>query len=180
VASTFNEELLSVYMRQHAKTKEEKIFLINQKLEDIKATLFRQTMFAEFELLIHEQVEKNLPITPEFLKQTYYELNRFYFGEGVIVDKEIEMEWARVPHFYYNFYVYQYATGISAALALANKVLTGGDKDRKGYLDFLKSGSSRYPIDTLKLAGVDMASPQPVESAIDQFASLTQELALLL
>ena len=180
VASTFNEELLSVYLRENAKSTDEKIFLINQKLEDIKATLFRQVMFAEFELLIHEHAEKDLPITPAFLKTKYKELCDFYFGEDVVVDPEIDIEWARIPHFYYNFYVYQYATGISAALALSEKVLKGDKKDRDAYLNFLKSGCSKYPIDTLKLAGVDMATPDPVASAIDLFAALTQELNALL
>lgn len=180
VASTFNEELLSRHLLKKATQKEEKIFLINQKLEDIRATLFRQTMFAEFELKIHQLAEKDTPLTPQKLKEEYLALNEFYYGKGVVVDKEIAIEWARIPHFYYNFYVFQYATGISAALALAERVVTGGETERAAYLSFLKSGCSRYPIDTLKLAGVDMTSEQPVKAAIETFRRLTQELAVLI
>ncbi|MFN4175262.1 MAG: M3 family metallopeptidase, partial [Parachlamydiaceae bacterium] len=158
---------------------EEQIFLISQKLDDIRATLFRQTMFAEFELKIHEMAENNIPLTPQALKELYYELTKTYFGSGVTVDREIEIEWARIPHFYYNFYVFQYATGISAALALANRVLNGGEREREAYLGFLKSGSSDYPIETLGKAGVDMSSPKPVEEAIAYFSNLAEKLSTL-
>lgn len=180
VASTFNEELLSRYMLKNAQSRDEKIFLVNQKLEDIKATLFRQTMFAEFEMKIHELAEKDIPLTPELLKAEYYALNKFYYGDTIDVDQEIEMEWARIPHFYYNFYVYQYATGVSAALALAERVSAGNHVEREEYLSFLKSGCSRYPLETLKLAGVDMSTSEPVKMAINTFRKLTKELALLL
>jgi len=176
VASTFNEELLMRLMLERAKSKEERIFLINEKIEDIRGTLFRQTMFAEFELLIHTMAEKNLPLTPKLLKEEYRQLNRRYFGESVAIDEEAEIEWARIPHFYYNFYVFQYATGISAALALAERVLKGGSREREDYLSFLKGGCSRYPIDMLQMAGVDMRSPQPVNSAIAKFSSLVDLL----
>lgn len=182
VASTFNEELLMRLMLERAKSKEERIFLINEKIEDIRGTLFRQTMFAEFELWLHETAEKNIPLTPKLLSEAYRDLNRRYFGPNVIIDKEAEIEWARIPHFYYNFYVFQYATGISAALALAERVCKGGTKERDDYLSFLKAGCSRYPIDILERAGVNMRSPAPVASAIKKFGSLVdllgQELGL--
>lgn len=176
VASTFNEELLMRLMLERAKSKEEKIFLINEKIEDIRGTLFRQTMFAEFELWLHETAEKNIPLTPKLLNEAYRDLNRRYFGPNVIIDKEAEIEWARIPHFYYNFYVFQYATGISAALALAERVCKGGAKEQEDYLSFLKAGCSRYPIDILEKAGVDMRSPAPVASAIKKFGSLVDLL----
>jgi oligoendopeptidase F len=180
VASTFNEDLLTRLMIERCTDPTEKIFLINQKVEDIRGTLFRQTMFAEFELLIHQHVEQGTPLTPQLLKQEYRQLNQKYYGPSVIIDEEIDIEWARIPHFYYNFYVYQYATGISAAIDLAEIVCTGGAKEREAYLTFLKSGSSRYPIDTLKLAGVDMESPVPVQAAIHKFDQLVEQLDGLL
>lgn len=180
VASTFNEELLMQLLLKRFTKKEEQIFLINQKVEDIRATLFRQTMFAKFELLIHEMAETNIPITPKALKDEYLKLNNFYFGPNVAIDSEAAIEWARIPHFYYNFYVFQYATGISAALALADRVTQGGKAEREDYLSFLKSGSSRYPIEILKGAGVDMRSPQPVSSAIKKFDGLVGDLKRLL
>lgn len=176
VASTFNEELLMRLMLERAKTKEERMFLINEKIEDIRGTLFRQTMFAEFELWLHQTAEKNIPLTPTLLSKTYRDLNQRYFGERVVIDKEADVEWARIPHFYYNFYVFQYATGISAALALADRVYAGTLQEREEYLSFLKAGCSRYPIDILKEAGVDMCSSQPVATAIAKFGSLVDQL----
>ncbi len=180
VASTFNEELLMQEMLKRSQSTEEKIFLINMKIEDIRATLFRQTMFAEFELMIHTKAEKSEPLTPQVLKEEFYNLNRKYFGPDVDIDEIAKIEWARIPHFYYNFYVYQYATGISAALALSERVLNGGDAERNDYLNFLKSGCSRYPVETLKLAGVDMNTPEPVKSAIQKFDGLVDELGKLI
>lgn len=180
VASTFNEDLLMRLLLERASSKEEKIFLINEKIEDIRGTLFRQTMFAEFELMLHEMAEKNIPITPKVLKESYHQLNQRYFGEIPIIDAEIDIEWARIPHFYYNFYVFQYATGISAAMALAEKVVQGGAEERKAYLSFLSAGSSRYPIDLLQMAGVDMRSPAPVQAAVMKFGHLVDQLAGLL
>jgi oligoendopeptidase F len=179
VASTFNEDLLGRLLIERAKTKEEKVFLINQKIEDIRTTLFRQTMFAEFELLIHTMAESNIPLTPKALKDEFRKLNVFYFGKDVVIDDEADVEWSRIPHFYYNFYVYQYATGISAALALSDRVVNGGVKERDEYLSFLKGGSSKYPIDMLKMAGVDMRSPQPVLSSIKKFGALVEQLEKL-
>lgn len=176
VASTFNEELLMRLMLERAQSKEERIYLINEKIEDIRGTLFRQTMFAQFELWLHEMAEQNIPLTPKLLNDQYYQLNRRYFGEHVVIDDETHVEWARIPHFYYNFYVFQYATGISAALALSDRVCHGGNTEREEYLSFLKAGSSRYPIDILKMAGVDMCSPQPVAAAIKKFGNLVELL----
>lgn len=176
VASTFNEDLLITTLLQQVKTRDERLYLINQQIEDIRSTLFRQTMFAEFELMIHTFAENEVPITPALLREEYRKLNADYFGPDVVIDQEIEVEWARIPHFYYNFYVYQYATGISAALSLAERVKNGGDKEREAYLNFLKGGSSKYPIDLLRDAGVDMRSPKPVEMAIDKFSSLVDEM----
>lgn len=180
VASTFNEELLMQLLLQKETVKERKIFLLNEKIEDIRGTLFRQTMFAEFELLLHQLAEKSTPFTPELLKKEYRNLSRKYFGPNVYLDELSEIEWARIPHFYYNFYVYQYSTGISAALALADRVTKGGEKERAAYLSFLQGGSSRYPIDLLKSAGVDMLSPEPVQAAIKKFKTLVDELESLL
>lgn len=180
VASTFNEDLLTRHLLAQCKDKHEKIFLINQKIEDIRGTLFRQTMFAEFELLIHTLAEQGVPLTPELLKEKYRALNQFYFGNETVIDPEIDIEWARIPHFYYNFYVYQYATGISAALALADKVVRGIESDREAYLAFLKGGSSKYPIEMLQMAGIDMRSPEPVKAAIDTFDKLITELEQLI
>lgn len=176
VASTFNEELLMQHLLKNAKSKAEKIFLINQKIEDIRGTLFRQTMFAEFELKLHELAESDSPITPATLKEEYLKLNKKYFGDTVVIDDEIAIEWARIPHFYYNFYVYQYATGISAALALSERVLKGGKEELDAYINFLKSGCSKYPIETLKAAGVDMTTEAPVKAAIGRFRELTRSL----
>jgi oligoendopeptidase F len=180
VASTFHEELLLRHLLAAAKGKEQKAFLINQKLDDMRSTLIRQTMFAEFELKLHTLVEQKIPLTPALLKAEYRKLNEEYFGPDVHVDEEADIEWARIPHFYYNFYVYQYATGISAAHALVDKVLKGGEKARDSYLEFLSSGSSRYPIETLELAGVDMRTSQPVEAAMRHFDALVTELSELL
>lgn len=176
VASTFNEELLLQMMLKRASSKEERIFLITQKLDDIRGTLFRQTQFAEFELLVHSYAEKNIPLTPETISAEYLKLNQFYYGKEIADDPEIAVEWARIPHFYYNYYVYQYATGISAALSLAEKVTQGGEKERNAYLSFLKAGSSLYPIDALKLAGVDMTTSAPVKQAIERFDRLLDAL----
>ncbi len=180
VASTFHEELLLRYLFTQVKSKEQKAFLINQKLDDIRSTLLRQTMFAEFELKMHEWAQQGIPMTPALVKTEYRKLNEEYFGPDVHVDEEADIEWARIPHFYYNFYVYQYATGISAAHALVDKVLNGGKEACDAYLHFLSSGSSQYPIDLLKLAGVDMRTSEPVEAAMRHFNELVTELGELL
>lgn len=180
VASTFNEELLMQTLLKRVSSNAEKIYLINQKIEDIRGTLFRQTMFAEFELLIHTLAEQETPLTPALLRQEYHKLNQKYFGLAAVIDPEIDSEWSRIPHFYYNFYVFQYATGISAALALNERVVKGGARERDDYLNFLKGGSSRYPIDILKLAGINMLEPTPVQAAIGRFSDCVGQLNELL
>lgn len=179
VASTFNEELLNRTLMEHLQTREEKIFLLTQQIEGIRTTFFRQTMFAEFELMLHEWAEKDRPLTPQLLKEEYHKLNQFYFGPHVVLDSPIEIEWARIPHFYYNFYVFQYATGISAAMALADKVLQGADQERDAYLTMLKSGGSKFPIELLRTAGIDMSAPQPIQATINKFADLLEQLKSL-
>ncbi len=176
VASTFNEELFNHYLIENTNDKKTKEYLINSRLDEIRATLFRQTMFAEFELTIHQMVENGEPLTAEVLSSEYRKLNEFYFGKDVAIDKEIDIEWARIPHFYYNYYVYQYATGISAAIALYQRVIKGGEKELNDYIGFLKAGSSKYPIETLKSAGVDMSSSKPVTDSINYFRELLKEL----
>lgn len=176
VASTFNEELFNNYLLELTDDNKRKAYLINSRIEEIRSTLFRQTMFAEFELKIHQLTEQGVPLTAELLNKEYRSLNEFYFGSAVVLDKEIDIEWAKIPHFYYNFYVYQYATGISAAISLAKRVTEGGDKERGQYLNFLKSGCSKYPIETLIDAGVDMRTAKPINDAIDQFDNLLEKL----
>jgi oligoendopeptidase F len=180
VASTFNEELLLHHLIKQTSDRATRCYLINQEIEGLRNTLFRQTMFAEFELAVHQWAEQGVPLTPALLKETYKKLNHDYFGDEIVVDDEIESEWARIPHFYYNFYVYQYATGISAAHALVQQVLKEGESARTRYLKFLSSGSSHYPLDLLAEAGVDMRQKQAVELAIDHFEALVQELKKLL
>lgn len=177
VASTFNEELVSRHLLGKLKEKEKRAYLLNQKIEDIRNTFFRQAMFARFELRIHELAEQGTPLTPTLLKQEYRKLNEAFFGPEVTIGAETDIEWARIPHFYYNFYVYQYATGISAALALVEVVAKEGPEN---YLKFLSSGGSRYPLDLLKAAGVDMRQPHAIEAALERFRQLTEELADLL
>lgn len=176
IASTLNEELLMVSLLKKRTKREERFALINEKIEDIRATLFRQTLFAEMELKLHTLLEEGVPLTPSLIKENYLKLYRDYFGSELLVDDLVAIEWARIPHFYYNFYVYQYATGISAALALSEKVQRG---ESEKYLAFLKAGGSAYPLDLLKMAGVDMSQPQPIESAIRTFDGLLDELRSL-
>ncbi len=175
VASTFNEQLLLRHLKSKAKSQRDQAFLINYQIEGIRGTIFRQTMFAEFELQLHKWAEEGVPLTPTLLKQYYVKLNREYYGPEIVLDPEIEIEWARIPHFYYNFYVYQYATGLSAALALFQKAM-GDDRAKERYLEFLSSGGSKYPIDLLKNAGVDMTKSDAVNAALDYFESLLSDL----
>lgn len=176
VASTFHEELLFRYLFNKAETKEQKAFLINQKLDAIRSTLIRQTMFAEFELYMHETIDSAQALTPAVLKDQYRKLNEKYFGKDFSLDQELDVECLRIPHFYYNFYVYQYATGISAAYALAEKVCKEGASAQKKYLQFLSSGSSKYPLDLLKEAGVDMRSTESVKIVMRSFDQLVTQL----
>jgi oligoendopeptidase F len=180
VASTCNEALLNHYMLQETSDKKEKLYLLNHHLEGFRGTVFRQTMFAEFEQEIHVRAAKGEPLTPELLTKIYYDLNVKYFGDDLSIDKEIGLEWARIPHFYYNFYVYQYATGFSAAASLSKQILEEGKPAVDRYLEFLKAGSSDYPIEVLKKAGVDMTTPEPIESALKVFESILDEMEELL
>ena len=184
VASTFNEELVFEYLLKEAEAKgkdglEMKKYLLAMRADDILATLFRQTMFAEFELKSHEFVENGTPLTAELLRKTYRELLELYFGPEMHFESNSDMEGLRIPHFYSAFYVYKYATGISAALALAKRVTNGGDAEREDYFKFLKSGGSRYPIESLKVAGVDMSQTGPVQDACDEFKKIIAELEKL-
>ncbi|MBS0625926.1 MAG: oligoendopeptidase F [Verrucomicrobia bacterium] len=179
VASTFNEQLLLNHLLQKAKTKQEKAILINHQLEGIRGTIFRQTLFAEFELQIHQWVEEGTPLTPTLLKEAYLKLVKDYYGPDFTIDPELGYEWARIPHFYYNFYVYQYATGLSAAMALFQGA-TRSHEARDKYLQFLSSGGTRFPLDLLEIAGVDMKSPKPVEAAMARFQELVAEMQKLL
>ncbi|NLW23043.1 MAG: oligoendopeptidase F [Tissierellia bacterium] len=180
VASTVNEALLLDYMLKNAKDNREKMYLLNHYLEQFRTTVFRQTMFAEFEKTIYEYAEKGGALTADYLSETYKKLNEKYYGPNVVIDDEIAIEWARIPHFYYNFYVYQYATGFSAAIALSQLILKEGDGAVKRYLDFLKSGSSDYPINVLKTAGVDMTQKEPVDNALKLFGQLVEEMDRLI
>ncbi|MCQ2610615.1 MAG: oligoendopeptidase F [Treponema sp.] len=180
VASTFNEELVFQYLLKNAKSKDEKAYLLSMRAGDILATLHRQTMFAEFELKTHEAVENGTPLNAQVLRKIYRELLEQYFGPTMTFESNSDMEGLRIPHFYSAFYVYKYATGISAAMALADRVTNGGDAEREDYFKFLKSGGSRYPIESLKVAGVDMASSEPVQKALDRFEQIVDELEKLL
>lgn len=180
VASTFNEELVFEYLLKNAESKEMKAYLLSMRADDILATLHRQTMFAEFELKAHEAVENGTPLTAQYLRKIYRELLELYFGPEMVFEENSDMEGLRIPHFYNAFYVYKYATGISAALALAKRVTEGGEKEREDYFKFLKSGGSRYPIESLRVAGVDMESTEPVQAACDTFKKIVDELKTLL
>ena len=173
-ASTFNENLLSHYLVNHAESKEEEAYIIGKNLDDEVATLFRQTMFAEFELVIHNLAEKKEPITLEVMRSEYRKLLNAYFGDIMEFEEVSDLEGLRIPHFYRAFYCYKYATGISASIALSERVLSGGEKERNDYISFLRSGGSRYPIESMKKAGVDMSTPAPVKAATEHFASLLE------
>ena len=176
VASTFNEQLLFEHLLKTAGDEQMKRHLLSMRAADIVATLHRQTMFAEYELLCHEAAERGEALTTQFLRSTYRSLLEAYFGPEMVFEDESDMEGLRIPHFYNAFYVYKYSTGIAAALALAQRVTSGGAKERDDYFAFLKSGGSRYPIESLTLAGVDMESPVPIQAALDVFATLVDEL----
>ncbi|WP_165994978.1 oligoendopeptidase F [Bacillus sp. Cs-700] len=180
VASTTNESLLNHYLLENTSDKKEKLYLLNHYLEGFRGTVFRQTMFAEFEHMIHRKAQDGEPLTPDLLSSLYYDLNKTYFGEDLVIDDEIALEWARIPHFYYNYYVFQYATGFSAAASLSNQILEEGDQAVSRYIDFLKAGSSDYPIEVLKKAGVDMTSSKPISDALDVFESILNEMENLL
>lgn len=176
VASTCNESLLIQHLLKITEDEEEKAYLINHFLEQFKGTLYRQTMFAEFEKIAHSMVQNGEGVTADRLCEIYYNLNKKYFGDDIVIDKEIELEWARIPHFYNPFYVYQYATGLSAAIALSKRIIEEGKPAVEDYMKFLKGGSSQDPIELLKIAGVDMTSAKPIETALELFGNLLDEL----
>lgn len=180
VASTCNESLLMQYLLSQTDDKRRRAYLINYFLEQFRGTIYRQTMFAEFELWCSQQIAQGNALTAETLSAKYRQLNRDYYGEDIVLDDEIALEWARIPHFYYDFYVYQYATGYAAAIALSQRILEQGEPAVQDYLAFLSSGCSADPISLLRKAGVDMASPAPVASALTLFDSLVSELEALL
>lgn len=181
VASTCNEALLSNYLLKTIDDEQKRIYLLNHYLEGFRGTVFRQTMFAEYEHLIHKKAQNNEALTADLLTKEYYALNKKYFGEeGIVIDEEIGLEWARIPHFYYNYYVYQYATGFSAATALSKQILEEGEEAVKRYIEFLSAGSSDYPIEVLKKAGVDMTSSDPIKNACKVFEEKLTEMEQLL
>ena len=175
VASTVNELLLCKYLLKESNDKEVKLSILNRLMELFKGTIYRQTMFAEFEKDMYEIVEKGNIFTWEDLSNMYYDLNKKYFGNDVVVDEDIKYEWSRIPHFYYNFYVYKYATGLSAACFIVDNILSGKENALESYLEFLSAGSKYYPLEELKIAGVDMTDPKVVESAIKMFDEAINE-----
>ncbi len=180
VASTCNESLLIHDLLNKTEDKETRAYLINHFLEQFKGTLYRQTMFAEFEKITHGMVEKGETLTSDVLCKVYYDLNKFYFGDDIVLDDDIALEWARIPHFYNPFYVYQYATGISAAIALSGKIMKEGEAGVKDYMKFLTGGGSKDPIDLLKLAGVDMTDKEPIVQALKLFEKLLDEIEMII
>jgi oligoendopeptidase F len=171
---------LSAHLLKNAKDDRERAYLLNRSIDDIRSTLIRQTMFAEFEKISHELVEAGEPLTVDLLRGEYRKLLNLYFGPNFVIDKELELECMRIPHFYRAFYVYKYATGISAAIALSEKVTKGGPSDLADYMTLLKGGGSKWPINLLKDAGVDMEKPAAVDAALAHFEKLVDELDQLL
>ena len=180
VASTFNEELLTHHLLENTTDPSMRAYLISRQIDDIRGTVYRQTMFAEFEKIVHEMEEAGEPLTLESFRAVYRKLLETYFGPNFVLDEELDLECLRIPHFYGAFYVYKYATGLSAAVSLAQKVLKGGPSDLEAYLGFLKSGGTRFPIPTLAAAGVDMSGPTPIERTLSLFADRVNELETLL
>ena len=180
IASTVNEVLINDYLYKHAKTKNEKILYLTEFLDKVRTTIFRQTMFAEFEMIMHDKEANNIPLTEEEFSNTYYDLNKLYFGDNVVSDDDIRYEWSRIPHFYTSFYVYKYATGLSAAIAIASDIIAGKEGAKERYLEFLKSGGNNYPLEILKKAGVDMTSPEPIIKSINMFKEKLEKLEELI
>jgi oligoendopeptidase F len=180
VASTFNEQLLTEHLLKTATDDRQRAYLINQELDSIRATVVRQTMFAEFEKRTHEMAEAGEPLTVGSFQKTYHELLQAYFGPEFAIDDVLKLECFRIPHFYRAFYVYKYATGLSAAVALSRRVLNGGEAELQDYLNFLSGGCSKDPLDLLRDAGVDMTQPEPVAVTLQRFENLTTQLDELL
>ena len=175
VASTVNELLLAKYLLKTSQDKEEKLFILDKLMNLYKATIYRQTMFAEFEQEIYQDSEAGTPLTSDYLSEKYYKLNQKYFGTNIIVDEEIKYEWERIPHFYYNFYVYKYATGLSAASQIVSNILSGKEGSIENYKKFLKSGSRLSPLESLKIAGVDLSKKEVIEKALKMFEDIIEE-----
>ena len=180
IASTTNENILTEYLLETEKDPLVRAYVLNHYLDGFKGTIFRQTQFAEFEHFIHEEDAAGVPLTAEYLSENYGKLNAKYYGDAVTYDDEIKLEWSRIPHFYYNYYVFQYATGFSAASALSKKILAEEPQALENYLNYLKAGSSDYPIEVMKKAGVDMTKPDYLEEAMKVFAARLDELEALL
>jgi oligoendopeptidase F len=167
--------LLNEYFIQHAETDEERLLHIASFLDHVRTTIYRQTMFAEFEMIMHDKEQNGDALTPKVLGDTYYELNKLYYGDGVVSDDLIRYEWSRIPHFYSPFYVYKYATGLCAAIAIATDILDGKKGAKENYLEFLKSGSSDYPLNILKKCGIDMTSSEPIIKSVRLFEKRLNE-----
>ncbi len=176
VASTFNEQLLTHYLLKNTSDLRLKAYLLNHEIDSIRATIVRQTMFAEFEKQTHEMAQRGDGLTVQSFRDCYAELLKAYFGPNFVIDEQLSLECFRIPHFYRAFYVYKYATGLAAAIALSRRVLEGGESERADYLRFLSSGCSKDPLDLLKDAGVDMTSPEPIEIALRHFDNLVGQL----
>ena len=180
IASTVNEVLLSEYMISNAKTKEDKILYISKFLNKVRTTIFRQTKFAEFEMIMHNKYKENIPLTEQEFSKTYYDLNKLYYGDNIICDEEISLEWERIPHFYTSFYVYKYATGLCAALIIANNILENKPNAREDYMKFLSSGCSDYPLNILKNCGIDITKKEVLNNAFNIFEKRLNELKELI
>ena len=180
IASTVNEVILNDYLYKNAKTKEEKMYYLTDFLDMVRTTIYRQTMFAEFEMLMHDKEQNGVSLTEEEISNTYYDLNKLYYGDNVVSDDLIRYEWSRIPHFYTPFYVYKYATGLSCALSIASRIINGETKTRDNYLEFLSSGGSDYPLNILKKVDIDMTSKKTVNDAIDMFRNKLNELKELM
>lgn len=180
IASTVNEVLLNDYLYKNAKTKEEKILYLVEFLDKVRTTIYRQTMFAEFEMIVHDKYKEGVSLTSDMLCNTYYDLNKLYYGPNVVSDDLIRYEWSRIPHFYSSFYVYKYATGLSAAISIASDILSGKEGAREAYLKFLSSGGSDYPLNILKKVDVDMTDEKPILKAIKMFEDKLSELKELI
>ena len=180
IASTVNEVILNDYLYKNAKTKEEKMYYLTDFLDMVRTTIYRQTMFAEFEMLMHDKEQNGVSLTEEEISNTYYDLNKLYYGDNVVSDDLIRYEWSRIPHFYTPFYVYKYATGLSCALSIASRIISGDTKTRDNYLEFLSSGGSDYPLNILKKVDIDMTSKKTVNDAIDMFKDKLNELKELM
>jgi oligoendopeptidase F len=175
IASTVNEMLLNEYQIKHAKDDKEKLLYITSFLDKFRATVFRQTMFAEFEMIAHDKYQNGEALTAKELSDVYYDLNKLYYGNNVVSDDVIRYEWSRIPHFYTSFYVYKYATGLCSAIAIASDIINGNEDMRKKYLEFLKKGSSNYPLEILKECGVDMTTSEPIEKSMELFRKRLNE-----